>query len=81
MEETLKDVRELFSDCLQEAYIDEDNKILKNVTIAGSATRGRKSKNGYEYSDKSFDTLTHLAEGSKAYIDHPSHSESRDREA
>ena len=49
---------------------------MSGVAIMGT----RFSKNGYEYSSNALDSLTHLAEGSKVFLNHPSKSEYKERD-
>jgi hypothetical protein len=65
---TLKDVLDSFGDgVMLEAKLDEKNHITQGVAVAST----RKSLNGYEYSDKSFQTLTSMLDGARMMLDHP----------
>jgi len=61
---------------VEESEVDAENKLIKNVCIFGT----RYSKNGYTYQDQAIDTLSKLAHGAKAFINHPSKSEEKDRD-
>jgi len=65
----------MFAD-IEEANIDETNHTIQNVCVFGT----RYSKNGYTYQDPAIEALTHLSNGSKFFINHPSKSEAKDRD-
>jgi hypothetical protein len=74
-----RDVTDQWSDAMAEVTetgIDSDNKIIKGVCVFGR----RESDNGYTYLDKAITTLTKLVEGVKVFINHPSKSETKDRD-
>lgn len=61
---------------VEEAQIDEATHMIKNVCVFGT----RHSKNGYNYENPAIDKLTTLTEGAKFFINHPSKSETKDRD-
>ncbi|MBW8001750.1 MAG: hypothetical protein FVQ80_06970 [Planctomycetes bacterium] len=65
----------MFKDVV-EAGIDEPSHTIQNVCVFGS----RHSKNGYTYQDTAIDSLTNFTSGAKFFINHPSKSESKDRD-
>jgi hypothetical protein len=68
---TTKDIVDHFADPfrVESTRLDEKAHVVKGICIAST----RKSKNNYEYSDQSFNTLTRMVnEGANMYFDHPS---------
>lgn len=65
-----------FFDDVEEQNINEDNHTISNVCVFGT----RHSKNGYTYQDQAIDSLTSKAHGARFFINHPSKSESKDRD-
>ena len=61
---------------INEASLDKENHIIKDTAVFGN----RNSKNGYTYTDQAINTLTKMVNGTKWYINHPSKSESKDRD-
>ena len=59
-----------------EAQIDEAAHVIRNVCVLGT----RHSKNGYDYEDPAIDRLAQLADGAKFFVNHPSKSETKDRD-
>jgi len=59
-----------------EAQIDTSTHTIKNVCVFGT----RHSKNGYDYENPAIDKLSLLTEGAKFFINHPSKSETKDRD-
>jgi len=69
------DSYDLFAD-INESSIDKEKHIIKKVCVFGT----RHSLNGYTYQDSAISTLHTLTEGAKLFINHPSKSESKDRD-
>lgn len=65
-----------FFEDVDEASISEEKRTIKNVCVFGT----RYSKNGYTYQDKAIASLTDKTEGAKFFVNHPSHSEDKDRD-
>jgi len=61
---------------VEESYIDEANHTIRNVCVFGT----RHSKNGYDYENPAIDKLAVLTDGAKFFINHPSKSETKDRD-
>jgi hypothetical protein len=61
---------------VEESHIDESAHTIRNVCVFGT----RHSKNGYDYENPAIDKLTTLTEGAKFFINHPSKSETKDRD-
>jgi len=61
---------------VKEENIDPENYMIKNVCIFGK----RESDNGYVYTDKAIDSLVRLSQGVKCFLNHPSKSETKDRD-
>ena len=72
----VEDCSESFFSEIDEQAIDEKNHTIKQVCIMGT----RHSKNGYSYQDKAIETLAMMSNGAKFFINHPSKSESKDRD-
>ena len=72
----LREITEQYANPLLESTIDEVGKIINGVVIANT----RKSKNGYEYSEKAWDSLFNMIEGARNYLDHPARQEMKDRD-
>lgn len=75
-----KDIQEAFDNPFQEvgeSQVDSENRIIKRTCIFGRA----KSANGYTYKDEAITKINQLAgEGVKCYINHPSKTETKDRD-
>lgn len=61
---------------VNESNINEEKRTIKGVCVFGT----RHSKNGYTYQDKAIETLHALTDKAKFFINHPSKSESKDRD-
>ncbi|MFH1980330.1 MAG: hypothetical protein ABIL58_00670 [Pseudomonadota bacterium] len=71
----IKEITENYENTFESVGIDEANKIIKKVCVFGF----RKSKNGYEYSDKAIASIARLTEGLKSFYNHPAASERKER--
>jgi len=60
--------------CLKEAIIDEENGIIKHVAITA-----KESKNKRTYSEKALENIALFADGMKAYFDHPTNADIKER--
>jgi len=61
---------------LTEASIDTDNMIVKGACLFGT----RESANDRTYKDAAIAAITALAEGVKCYLNHPTHTETKERD-
>lgn len=61
---------------VEEAAIDEKTHTIKNACVFGT----RHSKNGYTYQDGAINSLVKFTEGAKFFINHPSKSETKERD-
>ena len=61
---------------VEESQVDIPNHTIRNVCVFGT----RHSKNGYTYEDPAIDRLVQLAEGAKFFVNHPSKSETKERD-
>jgi len=79
MKKDFRNINENFENAfteVSESNIDEKKFIVKNICIFGR----RESRNGYVYQDQAIAKIAGFTEGSKAFLNHPTKQEQKDRQ-